>query len=50
MLRRRGITSRVCLGVTRDHGDFSAHAWVEVGKNKIVHAAFKRLAEFGDAT
>jgi hypothetical protein len=49
MLRRRGIVSRICLGVARDQGELSAHAWVEVGKDKIVHAAFKRLAEFGDS-
>jgi transglutaminase superfamily protein len=51
MLRRRGITSRVCLGVAREQGDLAAHAWVEVGKDRTVAnlgaGAFTRLAEFG---
>jgi hypothetical protein len=51
MLRRRGISSRLCLGVARAGGKLSAHAWVEVGNDKIVGAieaeAFTRLAEFG---
>lgn len=51
MLRRRGITSRVCLGVAREQGNLAAHAWVEVGKDRIVASpgagAFTRLAEFG---
>jgi hypothetical protein len=53
MLRRRGIASRLCLGVARDGVELHAHAWVEVGKEKIVGAtdanAFTRLAEFGGA-
>ena len=53
MLRRRGIASRLCLGVARDGSDLTAHAWVEVGKQKIVSdaegARFTRLAEFGGA-
>jgi hypothetical protein len=53
MLRRRGIASRVCLGVTRERGGLAAHAWVEIGKDKIVGGAeadgFARLAEFGGA-
>jgi hypothetical protein len=51
MLRRRGITSRVCLGVAREHGNLAAHAWVEVGNDRTTGgasaAAFTRLAEFG---
>ena len=51
MLRRRGIASRLCLGVTREGGQFSAHAWVEIGKDKIAKdreaGRFARLAEFG---
>jgi hypothetical protein len=51
MLRRRGIASRLCLGVARDGGELAAHAWVEIGKDKIVGGAdadgFTRLAEFG---
>ena len=53
MLRRRGIASRLCLGVARDGHDLAAHAWVEVGENKIISDSeigrFTRLAEFGGA-
>jgi len=53
MLRRRGIASRLCLGVARDRGALSAHAWVEIGDDKIVGGAeaggFTRLATFGGA-
>jgi hypothetical protein len=51
MLRRRGIASRLCLGVARDGSALAAHAWVEVGADKIVGGAeadgFTRLAAFG---
>jgi hypothetical protein len=51
MLRRRGIASRLCLGVARDGGKLAAHAWVEIGDDKIVGGAaaggFTRLAAFG---
>jgi Transglutaminase-like superfamily len=51
MLRRRGITSRVCLGVARQQDKLAAHAWVEVGDDRTVtgpgSGAFTRLAEFG---
>jgi hypothetical protein len=51
MLRRRGVASRLCVGVARDGNDLLAHAWVEVGKKKIVSNVedirFTRLAEFG---
>ncbi|MGA7311491.1 MAG: lasso peptide biosynthesis B2 protein [Pseudolabrys sp.] len=53
MLRRRGVASRLCLGVARDGHDLAAHAWVEVGENKIISdpevGRFTRLAEFGRA-
>ena len=53
MLRRRGIASRLCLGVARERGALSAHAWVEIGDDKIVGGAeaggFTRLATFGGA-
>jgi hypothetical protein len=53
MLRRRGIASRICLGVARERGALSAHAWVEIGDDKIVGGAeadgFARLATFGGA-
>jgi hypothetical protein len=51
MLCRRGITSRVCLGVAREQDKLTAHAWVEVGKDRVAAGqgagAFMRLAEFG---
>jgi hypothetical protein len=51
MLRRRGIMSRLCLGVMRERDEFAAHAWVEVGDDRIAASsgvgAFTRLAEFG---
>jgi Transglutaminase-like superfamily len=53
MLRRRGIASRLCLGVAREGSELAAHAWVEIGNNKIVGGTeadgFTRLAEFGGA-
>jgi hypothetical protein len=53
MLRRRGIASRLCLGIASEGGELAAHAWVEVGNDKIVGGAdadaFTRLAEFGGA-
>ena len=33
MLRRRGIASRLCLGVAREDGVLAAHAWVEIGQD-----------------
>jgi hypothetical protein len=54
MLRRRGIASRLCLGVARQGGALAAHAWVEIGKDKIVGGVeadgFTRLAAFGGAS
>jgi len=53
MLRRRGISSRLCLGVARYGGETLAHAWLEVGDDKVVGDkeahAFTRVAEFGGA-
>ena len=53
MLRRRGIASQLCLGVAREGDELAAHAWVEIGNNKIVGGpeadGFTRLAEFGGA-
>ena len=53
MLRRRGIASRLCLGVAREGSELAAHAWVEIGEDKIVGGSeangFTRLAEFGGA-
>src|SRR5262249_39605575 len=39
MLRRRGIASKLCLGVARSEGALMAHAWVEAGGDRIVGAA-----------
>jgi hypothetical protein len=51
MLRRRGIVSRLCLGVAREGEAFAAHAWIEIGKDKVVGAAeadgFTPLAAYG---
>jgi hypothetical protein len=51
MLRRRGIASRLCLGVACDGGELAAHAWTEVGERRIVGGdvagAFTQLAAFG---
>src|SRR6476660_9051913 len=51
MLRRRGIASRLCLGVACDEGAMAAHAWIEVGQDVIVGGAevtrFTRLTQFG---
>jgi hypothetical protein len=51
MLRRRGIASQLCLGVARDNGALSAHAWLELGQAIIVGGneapLFSKLVEFG---
>lgn len=53
MLRRRGIASRLCLGVAREGAEIATHAWVELGDSRIVGGAeaegFTRLAAFGGA-
>jgi len=53
MLRRRGVASRLCLGVKGSDGAVDAHAWVEIGGDKIVGGAeaadFTPLAAFGGA-
>jgi hypothetical protein len=59
MLRRRGVASRLCLGIAHEAGAheagaLAAHAWVEVGGEAVVGGAeaakFTRLAEFGAAS
>jgi Transglutaminase-like superfamily len=51
MLRRRGIASRLCLGVAREGEALAAHAWLELGHEIFVGGAearrFQRLVEFG---
>lgn len=52
MLRRRGIASRLCLGVARDGQELIAHAWVEIGETTAIldpaFQRFTRLAQFGE--
>ena len=51
MLRRRGIGSRLCLGVSRRHRQLVAHAWIEVGSKSFMAASdsgpMRDLAAFG---
>ncbi|MGV3633975.1 MAG: lasso peptide biosynthesis B2 protein [Pseudorhodoplanes sp.] len=51
MLRRRGIASKLCLGVARDGRDITAHAWIETGGRVLVggedQQRFAPLAAFG---
>jgi hypothetical protein len=54
MLRRRGIASRLCLGVLRQNTSLVAHAWIEIGEEMIVGGAgasgFTKIAEYGRET
>ncbi len=36
LLRRRGISSRICIGVRQTDGKFFAHAWVEHDGNVLI--------------
>ena len=50
MLRRRGIASKLCLGVARNGDEIAAHAWIEVGERTIGGGdagRFTQLAAFG---
>jgi hypothetical protein len=51
MLRRRGIASSLCLGVSREGDTLLAHAWVEIRGKVILGGrgvqSFTRLARFG---
>lgn len=51
MLRRRGIASRLCLGVAREGCDVTAHAWIEIGGRILIGGegsnGFTLLAAFG---
>ena len=49
MLRRRGVVSRLCLGVARADGAIEARAWIESGGALVVGdaAGFTPLAPFG---
>lgn len=54
MLRRRGIPSRLCLGVAREGHALVAHAWVETAAHKVASdpeiGRFTHLARFGSAS
>ncbi len=39
LLRRRGITVELKIGVNKDAGDFNAHAWVEFRGNVLIDTA-----------
>ncbi len=50
MLRRRGVASRLCLGVRRDASALAAHAWLEIDRKIVFGAAekpFVPIAGFG---
>ncbi|WP_127089101.1 lasso peptide biosynthesis B2 protein [Aquabacter cavernae] len=51
MLRRRGIRSRVRLGVRRDAGGLAAHAWLDVAGGTVLGGAeaegFTAIADMG---
>jgi hypothetical protein len=53
MLRRRGIASRLCLGVARQDQALVAHAWIEIGEGGVIIdrevGRFTPLAQFGGA-
>jgi hypothetical protein len=52
MLRRRGISSRLCLAVAREQQELAGHAWIEVDDHTIIGDTggnrFTRIAEFGE--
>jgi len=51
MLRRRGIASRLCLGVAPGGEQLAAHAWLELAHEIVIGGEeaprFQRLVEFG---
>jgi hypothetical protein len=49
LLQRRGIKAELNIGVNKDAGDFSAHAWVEFMGNTLVDSddVTKRYSTFG---
>ena len=51
MLRRRGIPSKLCLGIAREGEALAAHAWLEFGRQIVtggdVRPRYTRLVEFG---
>lgn len=52
MLRRRGVASKLCLGVRRETSALAAHAWLEIDHKVVFGAtelAYARIAEYGGA-
>lgn len=49
LLRRRGIRSSVCLGVSQPAGGFSAHAWLEI-EGEVVIGGVQSTREFTPLT
>ena len=49
LLQRRGIRAELNIGVNKDDGDFSAHAWVEYMGKTLVEAddVTERFSTFG---
>ena len=49
LLQRRGIRAELNIGVNKDDGDFSAHAWVSYMGNTLVEAGdvTERYSAFG---
>jgi hypothetical protein len=51
MLRRRGVESRLCLGVAHEGDELVSRAWIDVGerdrRSKDLTDGFTKLVEFG---
>jgi len=50
MLRRRGVASKLCLGVRRDASALAAHAWLEIDRKIVfgtINNSFVPVAEYG---
>jgi Transglutaminase-like superfamily len=51
MLRRRGVASKLCLGVRRDASALAAHAWLEIDCKVVFGVAdklFVPIARYGN--
>jgi Transglutaminase-like superfamily len=51
MLRRRGVASKLCLGVRRESSALRAHAWLEIDRKVVFGATekpFVTVADYGD--
>jgi hypothetical protein len=50
MLRRRGVASRLCLGVRREASALAAHAWLEIDRRVVfggTDVPYAQIAQFG---